>query len=134
VSTVLIYISGKITGLEDLNKPKFGAAEDLLKWAMLEFYGTEKCPGPHNNTHIILPHDLPDEHDKNWESYMRECLKCLAVCNLMYVLDDWKDSKGALVEVFFAKVLKIPVREIETLEPLKIGYAELFLRLLKMIK
>lgn len=122
----MIYLSGKITGLSDLNKPKFRSAEGLIRKTInMAGYSVWTCN----------PHDLPDDHhDKSWYSYMRECLKALCVCSRIYVLDDWKDSKGAIVEVLVAKILNIPMYEVETMQKFRISYCNLFVRLLLKLK
>jgi len=119
--TILIYLSGKITGLKDLNKPKFAAAEKLIMDSLQfkDFF-----------VHVFNPHDLPDDHDKQWSSYMRECIKALSVSNKVYVLDDWNKSKGALTEVLIAKILGMPIYEVETLDVLKVSYLYLFTNLI----
>ncbi len=90
-----IYISGKITGLPDLNFQKFKTAELVLAFK----YGGK----------VYNPHEFAAEHDKSWASYMKVCIGQLVVCNEVAVLDDWDRSRGAIVEVLIAKLLGIPV-------------------------
>jgi hypothetical protein len=118
---LLVYLSGKVTGVPGNNILKFRAAERLIR----ETLGCTSM-----QVWVCVPHDLPDDHDKSWPSYMRECLKALATCTVMYVLDDWKQSRGALVEMFIAKVLNIPVYQVETFTKLKISYTQILMRLL----
>lgn len=121
---ILIYLSGKITGLPDLNKPKFRSAERTIR---------EELSGHGQYVWVVNPHDLPHEfHDKTWSSYMRECLKALCVCNRIYVLDDWKQSRGAALELLVGLVLGIPVYEVATMEPVRIKLAAVMVRLLVM--
>jgi Domain of unknown function (DUF4406) len=98
------YISGKITGMPNLNKYKFVAAETLLN---------------NNGFATINPHKLPEEHDKSWESYMKTCIGALTFCDCVFVLDDWKYSRGAVCEVYIAIKLGLPIYSIETHEPVK---------------
>ena len=116
-----IYISGKISGLADLNKPKFLAAKALIASKVA-------------NCELINPHELPDDHDKSWEAYMRECIKAVCVSDVVFVLDDWKDSRGALVEVLIAKLLGLPVYEVETMEVAFVPFGWLLVRLLTKMK
>ncbi len=95
-----VYISGKITGMPNGNKFKFEAAEKHLT-----MHGYD----------AINPHKLPDNHNKSWESYMRECTKALSSVDMVVVLDCWKQSRGAVREVMMAKFLRIPVVDIETM-------------------
>ena len=102
-----VYISGKITGMPNLNKYKFEAAEKHLK---------------HFGYDVINPHKLPDDHDKTWESYMRECTKALSGANMVVVLDCWKNSRGAIREVMMANFLGIPVVDIQTMSDVHVPF------------
>lgn len=102
----LAYISGKITGAVDGNKPKFQAAELLL---------LEKGYMTYN------PHKLPDNHDKEWNSYMKVCCAHLTACDVVFAIDDWKKSRGAIREIWLAEWLKIPVYSIQTMSKVKIS-------------
>lgn len=107
MKTQTIYISGKITGAPNLNIHKFSAAEEFLK----QF------------AYVVLnPHTLRHWHDKKWWSYMRVCLREMCSATQVVVLDDWKYSRGAKIEVLVARWLNIPVLEIETMSELKIGF------------
>jgi hypothetical protein len=89
-----VYISGKMTGLRDLNFPKFEAAEKLLR---------------ENGYEVVNPHKI---HPVNcyhytWHDFMRNDIKALVDCHIIAVLDDWKESRGAIVEVQTALSLDI---------------------------
>ena len=93
-----IYISGKITGL---TVPKaeslFNKAETQLK-AM--YPGCE----------IVNPMKINhDDHDKSWENYMRADLKEMLNCDSIYMLNNWQESKGAIVEYTLAKSLNFKI-------------------------
>ena len=83
-----IYISGKITGLDNA-KEIFDAAE-------------KKVTETYQDAQIVNPMKLPHDHDKTWESYMRDCLVEMMRCDTIYVLENWEDSKGAKLEVALA--------------------------------
>jgi len=78
-----IYISGKITGLD----PKIAKANfDAIEWA-LRHYG----------------HDVFNPLQKNpegltWEQYMVRDIKILLSCDAIYMMNNWQDSKGAVIE------------------------------------
>lgn len=95
-----VYISGKITGTIDLNKFKFRQAENHLR----NFYGDEAM--------IINPHTILHLHDKSWEMYMREDVRAMLKCSCVFVLDDWKQSRGAITEVLLASYLGMPILEL----------------------
>lgn len=90
-----IYISGKITGLtpeEAFNL--FNNAEIYLKEKGFE---------------VINPMTIPHDHDKTWLNYMRNDLKALLDCDALFMLYNWKDSKGAKVEHDLAESLGLEI-------------------------
>lgn len=79
-----IYISGKITGLDiEVAKQLFDNATEKLA---LEGY------------RVVNPMALNHDHDLTWESYMRVDLMALLQCNHIYMLKNWRSSKGAIIE------------------------------------
>jgi Asp-tRNA(Asn)/Glu-tRNA(Gln) amidotransferase A subunit family amidase len=79
-----IYIAGKITGLPiEEAKAKFKRAE---------------CFFIDNGYEVVNPMELPHDHDKSWESYMRECIAALVTCDSIALLENYRNSKGALLE------------------------------------
>lgn len=81
-----IYIAGKVNGLENY-KEKFNAAEqELISKGHI-------CMNP-----SILPESFP------YEAYMPICTAMIDQCEGVYALDNWKDSKGAKVELAYAQV------------------------------
>jgi len=87
-----IYISGKMTGATDLNRPKFESAEALIR-----AHGHEP----------VNPHKLVHDHDQSYEEFMRVDIEALKKCDAIFLLDDWKESPGALREVTEALEMKI---------------------------
>lgn len=79
-----IYISGKISGLSFKEAfAKFDEAKDYF--LKLDY-------------DVVNPMTLSHEHDLSWESYMREDIKAMMDCDGIALLENYKDSKGALVE------------------------------------
>ena len=76
------YIAGKITGTTDF-KERFAKAEQEVAYMGL-------CP--------VNPVTLPHEHDKSWNSYMKECISALMGCGAIYMLQGWLHSDGARLE------------------------------------
>jgi hypothetical protein len=92
---MVVYISGKVTGLDiEISKQLFQDAETKL----IEL-GYE----------VINPLKLPNDHDKTWESYMRVCITYLTKCDAIYMIDGWENSKGANLEYYLAYELKLKV-------------------------
>ena len=79
-----IYISGQITGLN------LEVATKLFKDAQvkLEAKGHE----------VINPMDLPHKHGQTWREFMLEDIDALMGCQGIYMLENWRDSKGARIE------------------------------------
>ena len=90
-----IYLSGKITGLSLIEaSKKFSEAERILV----------------NVAKVINPYEigLPDEHQwisegisekERWERHMDRDLDLLRNCDCIYMLDNWKESTGAIIEI-----------------------------------
>lgn len=90
-----IYLSGKITGLTpiDANK-KFVEVERILV----------------DIAEVVNPYEigLPDElqwisegisEKERWERHMDRDLDLLRSCDSIYMLDNWKESTGAIIEI-----------------------------------
>lgn len=87
-----VYISGKVTGDPDYRK-KFAKAEKRLK---------EMGYDPLN--------PVKGEKDgKPWEYYLRRDIKKLCDCDILLLLPDWTQSKGARLERLVASRLGIKV-------------------------
>jgi hypothetical protein len=91
------YISGPMTGYEEFNFPAFFEAEEQL-------------------TNLGIPSDQIVNPAKNgrdigdWASYLRLDLKNLCNgCEAVVVLDGWRDSRGAKLEVYVAQQLGMPI-------------------------
>ena len=90
-----IYIAGPITG-HDLNE-RFEAFEIVEK--VYAYAGAE----------VINPMKLKHDHDKTWQSYMRECIEALIKCDAIYLMKDWGLSEGARLEFTIASKLKMEI-------------------------
>lgn len=90
-----IYISGKITGTSDY-MDRFAKAEKALRTKGWEVVNPAKeCAD--------LPKNLP------WEEYMKHDVRLLAGCDAIYMLDGWRQSRGACLERELALNLKLKV-------------------------
>ena len=98
-----IYISGKITGIESEAPGLFEKTEIALKTLGYD---------------TVNPVTLNHNHDKSWQSFMREDVKAMLDCELIYMMSNWQDSKGAKIEREIAKYLGLTiVYEDEYVEP-----------------
>lgn len=84
LDSMKIYIAGKITGKADY-KAAFQKVQEELK----ELGHTVMSPA-------VLPQGF--EHYE----YMHICYSMIDVCEGVFFLDNWKDSKGARLEYMYA--------------------------------
>lgn len=79
-----IYISGAITGTTDYME-RFAEAEKSLTEAGYEVVNPSKLC-------LIMPETATHKE------YMDICIPLLKICESIYMLDGWKESKGANIE------------------------------------
>lgn len=58
---------------------------------------------------VIDPTECPPQD--SWEDYMRHGMVAVADADMIAVLPRWEESRGARLEVFVARELRIPVHE-----------------------
>jgi len=86
-----VYLSGKITGLPDLQvRAQFARSAERLQKAGFE---------------TVNPMELDHTHDQFWESYMRVDLQSMLTCDAIYMMPGWEHSRGAKLEYELAKEL-----------------------------
>lgn len=95
----MVYISGPMTGLPNYNFEAFNDAE-----AMLEAKGFV----------VVNPARFGDQR-RSWEENMRMSLDGLLICEAIYFLPGWEQSRGAILEHAIAKELKIKTLTVEVL-------------------
>lgn len=79
------YIAGKIGGLQEADyTQKFNQAKK-------EVIALGYTP--------VSPLDLPHNHNRTWEDYMKEDLIAMLTCDAVYTLTNWRHSIGATIEV-----------------------------------
>jgi len=90
-----IYISGQITGIEKL-------AETLFLDAELKLNG--------KGYEVVNPFKVcPYKKDYTWKDYMIADIRALVDCDIIYMLPNWVNSKGAEIERRIAMDLGITV-------------------------
>ena len=94
---MIIYISGPMTGYEALNFPAFNAAE-----ALLASLGHQ----------VVNPAKLNPDPSTPWHRCMRIDIKALMDCDAIAMLPGYKFSKGAMGELFNAKLVCMAVFEL----------------------
>lgn len=103
-----IYIAGPMTGYENWNFPAFFEAENVLKEL-----GHEVVNPAHNDgktlEEALANSGTPDRPNNTWGYYMRRDLPHVLSVDAVCVLDGWRDSKGACLEVHVAEALGLPI-------------------------
>ncbi len=105
----LWYLSGPITGYPDHNTEAFATQAIFLRQS-----GKRIC------NPCALPH-LP-----SWQGNLKRDIKRLMNCKGVYVLKGWEASKGAVLEIFLAIILGMPVHDAYTMKPIKVGILKTF--------
>ena len=90
-----IYISGKINGL-----PPFYSQ---MRFAMAEKKLAEK------GFEVINPWKLDMSGCEEWDDYIMRDLEELRKCDAIYLLSNWQESDGAMVEYYFANGKKMQI-------------------------
>lgn len=92
------YICGKVTG-EPIAQctMKFGGAQKKLEA---------------DGYHVLNPLEVVGDFHLSWEQAMKLCIAALLTADVVVLLPDWRQSRGALLEVNLAKELKITCCEL----------------------
>lgn len=90
-----VYVAGKITG-----KPGYHADFERAARALRK-----------KGHEVLIPSVLPELPSLTHDDYMHICYAMIDVCDAVYMLPDWKDSKGARMERVYATVSKKMVLE-----------------------
>ena len=108
-----IYVSGKISGLPIETAIKnFEITKKSLRHQLSKFESKRETDGVETKLWIIVPFDIrPFCGIKTWLFYMINDLRVLRTCETIVMQKDWTDSRGAVIEYFFAKfIFKINVK------------------------
>lgn len=97
-----VYVSGPMTGVEELNFPAFRATTATLRAAGFEVV----CPSELSLT-------VPD--GSLWAAYMRVDLQALLGCDAVVILDHAIRSRGARLECHVALELGLPLYTLDEL-------------------
>jgi hypothetical protein len=95
----IIYISGPVTGIPDLNRPVFEEAASMLLAAGYPLF---------NPSHIEPP-KTELKGDDLWRYYMHHCITALPSCGAILMLPNWQNSKGAVWEHRIAEMLGLTI-------------------------
>lgn len=81
----IVYVAGKMAGLPNKGKEKFYAAAKALR---------------EEGEIVLNPAELPE--GLPGECYMPICLAMINAADIVYALDNWRDSPGARLEIGYA--------------------------------
>lgn len=109
-----VYIAGAVRGINpEVVKSKFALAQSNLEASGYKPINPVKEIGEYNN--LIVKSGgvaLSDEKEADRKSIMKMCFGLLMDCEHIYLLHDWQQSEGAVMEKQLADMLKIPVLSI----------------------
>jgi hypothetical protein len=94
----LLYLSGPMSGLPNLNREAFNEAAKLLR---------------KKGYKVINPPEL-DRYNpqRSWEGCLRRDITELMACDKIATLPGWKKSRGATLEVYIGKALKYKIHPV----------------------
>ena len=92
-----IYIAGPMTGLPEYNFPAFAMATEQLRAAGYT---------------PLNPAANGADHSHSWQYYIRLGLLMLLDADAVATLPGWLSSRGAMLEVYVARALDMPVKGI----------------------
>lgn len=82
-----VYIAGPMTGRPEFNFPAFHEAAKRLR--------------AQGHT-VVNPAELYKHTDQPWDFYIRGSLKAMLDCDTIYLLQGWRNSRGAKIEAMLA--------------------------------
>jgi len=105
--TKIIYIAGKIGGLKkDVYTKNFANAEAMLKMR----FPDSTIINPVTHGFQLEKHKLKTEGKMpEYFEYMMMCFQWISFCEIIYMLENWKDSKGALAEHAYSQALNLEI-------------------------
>jgi Domain of unknown function (DUF6378)/Domain of unknown function (DUF4406) len=97
-----LYLCGKMSGLSDFGFALFNS--EAIKLRALGYTVINPAETDNGST------------DKSWGYYMKKDIAIMVACDALVTLPNWKDSKGAKIEVSLARDLAIPVLDTNLVE------------------
>ena len=103
-----IYIAGPMSGHENWNFSTFFETQQALEGLGHEVINPAQNDGK-TLGEAIANAGSPDLPRKSWSDYMRIDLRSVLTVDAVCVLDGWRNSKGATLEVHVAEELGLPI-------------------------
>ena len=95
----VVYISGPITGMPELNFPAFAREAARLRAAGFE---------------VENPAENPPPPCGSWQGWMRLAIVQIARSDWLYMLPGWEKSKGAVIEHRLASDIGLRIEYADT--------------------
>lgn len=102
VGPMRLYVAGPMTGLPEFNYPEFNRVAAVL---------TERGFAVEN------PALNPEPPCGTWAGWLRIALTQMMRCDGVARLPDWQHSRGAMLEVYVARSLGMPVLDWDRWQP-----------------
>lgn len=118
-----VYLSGPMSGMVDHNFPAFFEAEKALKKRGFEVINPASFREPKNIDKLTI--------QERWKAYMRRDFKEIFTNfpDAIVVLDGWRNSQGAMLEVGVLKELGVDILEYPSLVKIKEGILDEAIRI-----
>ena len=97
-----IYISGPMSNIENYNFEEFMKAED-------KFEGKYIVINPAKISKALCKSFGKSLNEIPKETYMKEDIRLLLNCDIIYMLEDWEKSEGAILEHEIAKQIGLKI-------------------------
>lgn len=121
---IKLYVAGPMTGLPDLNYPKFLEAEEKLHKAGFSTVSPHRIDQliPIPCGHAVYRGEIryadpvegcEDCASRTWKWYMRQALRMLLDCDGVALLPGYQRSRGAQGEVRTASLLQMPYHYVD---------------------
>lgn len=101
-----VQLVGPITGMPDYNQEAFAKAKALWEGGGHEVTNPLENFGGNKNLY--------------WETYLGLCVKQIADCDAVAVIEGWEKSRGCKLELHVAKALGKEIYDAWTMQPLEL--------------
>lgn len=100
-----VFISGKITGNPTWQLDFYHAEQEVTSMDFFNTHGDWRLPMKYDyfGFSYVSPRLFKIEHLRYW-AQITVCVFHLLGCSYVYMLNNWRESRGARIEHFFAKL------------------------------
>jgi hypothetical protein len=109
-----LYLAGKMSGVKDLNFPRFHAEASRLRALGYDIVNPAEINGGADELTACTAMTTT-QMTTHWSKCMRNDIRELMTCDGIATIPGYETSKGANLEVFIARELRMPVWNAEDL-------------------